>query len=246
MRNKMIWATTLFTLVMLLLVTSCGSSARDITVSSATLSSSDVLIPGNPGATVNQPGNFQPGTSGTVQVISGNTITINTRDNKTINVITSDSTTIRKTVSGQLSDITSGTSITVSGNTNTDGSILATSISIMPSGAIPNRTQGNPSSGTLPPGTINSPDIAPPSGVFGGRGTSGTVQVITGNTITITTRDNKTVSVATSNTTSVQMMTTGQLSDIIIGVSITVSGEIQQDGSIKATSISITPDLTTP
>jgi hypothetical protein len=42
------------------------------------------------------------------------------------------------------------------------------------------------------------------------------------------------------------MMTTGQLSDIIIGVSITVSGEIQQDGSIKATSISITPDLTTP
>jgi hypothetical protein len=49
-----------------------------------------------------------------------------------VSVTTSSSTTVQKMVSGSLTDIKTGDSITISGETKDDGSIQATSIFITP------------------------------------------------------------------------------------------------------------------
>lgn len=59
--------------------------------------------------------------------------------------------------------------------------------------------------------------------------------------ITIAT-SNGAVNIITSDDTSIQKMEDGSLADIEVGDNITVSGEIQDDDSIQATSILITPN----
>jgi hypothetical protein len=85
----------------------------------------------------------------------------------------------------------------------------------------------------------------PPTGTgmpFGRGGTIGTVEKIEGGVITVKTFSG-TVNVITSSNTTVQKMGTGSLSDIKTGDNISVSGTSQDDGSVKATSIFITPNI---
>jgi hypothetical protein len=79
-------------------------------------------------------------------------------------------------------------------------------------------------------------------GVMGGRGTMGVVENVGGNVVTLNTREG-TVRILTSAGTSIQKMDEGNLDDILRGESISVSGERQEDGSIEATSIFVTPGL---
>jgi len=71
------------------------------------------------------------GTTGTVEKIEGGIITVTTPTGS-VSVITSSSTTVQTMDSGNLTDIKTGDSITVSGETKDDGSIQATSIFITP------------------------------------------------------------------------------------------------------------------
>jgi hypothetical protein len=73
----------------------------------------------------------------------------------------------------------------------------------------------------------------------------GTVEKIEGGIITVTTT-NGSVNIVTSSSTTLQKMDNGSLTDIKIGDSITVSGESQDDGSIQASNIFITPKITLP
>jgi hypothetical protein len=68
---------------------------------------------------------------GTVEKIEGGIITLTTPTGF-VSVITSSSTTVQKMDSGSLTDIKTGDSITVSGETKDDGSIQATNIFITP------------------------------------------------------------------------------------------------------------------
>lgn len=68
---------------------------------------------------------------GTVEKIEGGVITVKTLTGS-ISVITSSSTTVQKMGSGNLTDIKTGDSITISGESKADGSIQATSIFITP------------------------------------------------------------------------------------------------------------------
>lgn len=99
-------------------------------------------------------------------------------------------------------------------------------------------------------GTVNGTTAAVPTfpdGTgFPGRGTAGTVTKNENGVITLTTLDNKTVTITTSASTTVQKTGTVNLSDIKVGESISVSGETQPDGSVKATSILVTPAGTNP
>jgi len=77
------------------------------------------------------------GTSGTVEKVEGNVLTLDALDGTKVRVVISDDTTIEKMAQVTTSDISTGTTITVTGQKNTDGSIQATSIFITPVSVTP-------------------------------------------------------------------------------------------------------------
>jgi len=91
----------------------------------------------------NARGNFAGGTtrgsggqggllSGTVAKQDAGSITLNTRDGSSHVVLITPATTVQKSVSGVLSDVTVGSTIFVTGSTNSDGSVSASSIQLRP------------------------------------------------------------------------------------------------------------------
>jgi hypothetical protein len=90
-----------------------------------------------PGATGGNFGGMRAGgtgglLSGTVAAKDATSITINTRDGSSHVVLISPSTTVSKSVSGSESDISVGSTIIVSGTTNSGGSVSATLIQLRP------------------------------------------------------------------------------------------------------------------
>jgi hypothetical protein len=79
------------------------------------------------------------GVAGTVSAISGNTITINTRNGETAKIQLAADGTIRKQVDGQLSDITTGEQIVAFGAQSGD-TFQATSIQV---GGLPGAVRNN-------------------------------------------------------------------------------------------------------
>jgi hypothetical protein len=80
------------------------------------------------------------GTFGTLAKIDGNTLTLTTVQGQPVTVTLSSSTVIQKTVSGSISDLQVGISLTAMGNRDASGNINAVSISIRPPGASPTGT----------------------------------------------------------------------------------------------------------
>lgn len=70
--------------------------------------------------------------SGTVAAKDSGSITINTRDGNSHVVLVTPATNVSKSVSGAISDVSVGATITVSGTTNSDGSISASLIQLRP------------------------------------------------------------------------------------------------------------------
>ncbi|HWC57932.1 MAG TPA: DUF5666 domain-containing protein [Candidatus Paceibacterota bacterium] len=77
-------------------------------------------------------GNFGGGVSGQVISKDATSITVGTPGGGSRIVLYSPSTTVYKSANGSLSDITTGSTIMVSGTTNPDGSVSATSIQLRP------------------------------------------------------------------------------------------------------------------
>jgi hypothetical protein len=71
--------------------------------------------------------------SGTVATEDSGSITVNTRDGSSHVVLVTPNTTVSKSVSGSESDVTVGATVIVSGTTNSDGSVSASSIQLRPS-----------------------------------------------------------------------------------------------------------------
>lgn len=78
-------------------------------------------------------GAFGGGTSGTVVSVDPESITIGLKAGGSMIVFYGTSTPITLTTSGTVSDITTGSNITVTGTANSDGSLSAQSIRIEPS-----------------------------------------------------------------------------------------------------------------
>ncbi len=70
--------------------------------------------------------------SGTVAAKDSDSITIDTKDGSSHIVLLTPNTTFQKSVSGTESDVATGSTIIVSGTTNSDGSVSATSIQLRP------------------------------------------------------------------------------------------------------------------
>ncbi|GIJ53318.1 hypothetical protein [Virgisporangium aurantiacum] len=81
---------------------------------------------GAPGGGTGQQGGGRAGAiTGTVKLVDGNTVYIETPDGQTITVKTSDQTTVL--APGKLSDLTAGATVSVQGQT-TDGTVTATTV----------------------------------------------------------------------------------------------------------------------
>jgi hypothetical protein len=96
--------------------------------------------PGNGSSTTRPSGTFPGGgtagqiTIGTINVINGNNFTVTTVAQGQVTVNIGINTTIQKTVSGTISDLQTGVFITAIGQTDGNGAVDATSISIRPAG----------------------------------------------------------------------------------------------------------------
>ena len=103
-----------------------------------------------------------------------------------------------------------------------------------PGQGTPQPQQDTPQPGSSLPGGLG--------GLAGRGGTVGTVEKVEGNVVTLNTPQGA-VRVMVDGSTSIQKMGAGSLGDISAGESITVSGERQADGSIRATGMIINPGL---
>jgi len=70
--------------------------------------------------------------SGTVAKQDEGSITLNTRDGSSHIVLITPATTVQKSVEGSLTDVAVGSTVMVTGSTNSDGSISASSIQLRP------------------------------------------------------------------------------------------------------------------
>jgi len=68
------------------------------------------------------------GTTGTVKLVDGTTVYLTTPDGQTVIVKTTPSTTVNVNQPGALKDLTPGATVTIQGQTASDGSVNATSI----------------------------------------------------------------------------------------------------------------------
>jgi hypothetical protein len=85
---------------------------------------------GQPGGTVPQAGatTAATGTTGTVKLVNGTTIYLQTPDGDVVTVKTDGKTSVSTARKGKLSDVKAGQSVTVQGATGTDGTVTATSV----------------------------------------------------------------------------------------------------------------------
>ncbi len=74
----------------------------------------------------------------------------------------------------------------------------------------------------------------------GGGGTTGTVKLVDGDTVYITTPQGQTVIVKTTGSTTVNVTQPGSLKDLAPGTAVTIQGHTGSDGSVNATSITRT------
>lgn len=93
-------------------------------------------LTGRQGAVGARMGNAGGFTTGEVVAKNPNGFTVKLRDGGSKIVITASSTTIGKMTQGSMEDVTDGTNVVVSGTSNSDGSITATTVQIRPAGEV--------------------------------------------------------------------------------------------------------------
>ena len=225
-----------------LLVTTAACSSVSLPVTSSTIPPTTTFTATTASPTTSAPATASRrgpnGTFGTLAAINGDTLTLTTSQGQsTVNV--SSSTTIEKTVSGTIADLGQGDYVTISGTTDSTGNIDAASIMVR---AQAQTSQFFPPTGTTTGngGNFTRPNGDSPGGGLGGQFTIGTINVIDGNSFTVTTAQGQ-VTVNVGTDTVIQQTVSGALSDLSIGDSLSVIGLTDSNSDIDATSISIRP-----
>jgi hypothetical protein len=190
--------------------------------------------------------------SGSVQSVKESVISLKQSDGTLLTISTIGTTLIQKSFQASLADLKTGVSVTVSGNQQGDGSLLAESITInVSAGTAPTQApisiaNGPPTgqTGVTPTQTPSSPGSTSPrlpgtGSPSGGQGTAGTIQTTDGSTITVRLSNGSTARVTVSASTTIKRVSTGALTDIAAGSNINATGVRQSDGSIRATIITI-------
>lgn len=91
---------------------------------------------GGMGSTTGMRGGFGGGSGGlvmgTVAAKDSESITVDTRDGSSHVILVTPNTTVSKSVTGTLDDVSVGNTVIVSGTTNSDGSVSASNVQIRP------------------------------------------------------------------------------------------------------------------
>jgi hypothetical protein len=80
------------------------------------------------GATSGTGGTAGAATTGTVKLVDGNTVYIQTADGNTVTIKTSGSTSVQVSQAGSVKDLKAGATVSVEGQTGSDGAVTATRI----------------------------------------------------------------------------------------------------------------------
>ena len=67
-------------------------------------------------------------TTGTVKLVDGGTVYIQTADGRTVTVKTTSGTSVRNSQAGSLKDLSAGATVSIDGSTGSDGTVTATTI----------------------------------------------------------------------------------------------------------------------
>jgi hypothetical protein len=190
----------------------------------------------NSGAGLNGGGRGgQPGTFGTIESISGDTLTVkSTATNASVKVVASSSTRVTASTTVGLDSIVTGDRIFVTGAAS-GTAVTATGITDLGSSAANPPNGGAGANPNRPGGTGGGNG---PAANRGGGFTTGTVTSTTPGTIVITAADGTVTTVTTSSSTTVTKNVDSSVGALKVGESVRVVGTTASDGSVTATSIS--------
>jgi hypothetical protein len=180
---------------------------------------------------------LRPGTSGTITLIEGNTITVSNQQGQTkVNVLPN--TLIQKTVPAVEADLIVGQAVSVAGSADANGEIVASRISLrLQNAGAPAFTPApgaNPNPGQRPGRTGDNA-----TGGFARGGVVGTIATVSGDTLTLTTVQSQQSTVKINAQTSLDKVVSGSLSDMKAGDFVVAVGVPDPSGNIDAASISI-------
>ena len=181
------------------------------------------------------PGPRRPALTGEVTEVTDSSLTLLTPDGETVVVNFDDETTVHlweDHSEGSLSDVVVGTFVRIGGPPNDDGTVNARDILITPEGddGPPRPPQG--------PGGDDGRPPRPPA-------LTGEVTEVTDTSLTLVTPDGETVVVNFDDETTVHLWedhSEGSLSDVEVGTSVRIGGAPNDDGTVDARDILITPE----
>jgi hypothetical protein len=258
--------------IILILVAGCGTSATTgATQSNGAANGANTAATANPAPANNGQSNpapanngqgrVGPGVSGQVTAINGNTLTVqDQRQQSAITVNLTDSTQVFKQATIDIAKVPVGETISAFGSQ--DGDVFtATQVRIGAAGSGlggrgqggPNGGQGGgqpPADGTAQPGGGPNGGQPPADGTaqpgrgFGGGGVFGTVESVSGDTITVKTANGETVKVRLAQDGRITQQVAGTRADITVGVQVSVIGDAtgEQNGTtVTATQVNIVP-----
>jgi hypothetical protein len=215
------------------LAAACGGSGT----AAPTAGVSDALGGGPNGGFV-PPGRGPNGgfAAGTVKSINGNVVTVTTNNNGDVQFQMSDSVAVQKVVEATVRDVVPGRFVTVTGQSNADGTIEASSLQV---GDRPLRPDGGANGGFAPSGGGSNGGFAPPGGGSNGGFVAGTVKSTGNNTVTISTTNRGDVVVELPGTAVIRATVAGTASDIVVGQTVLAIGQTGANGAVVAASVQV-------
>jgi len=179
------------------------------------------------------------GASGQLVQISGQTLIL-TGPNGDTTVTFTDSTTITKTSTAALADVTVGTCVVATGQKDaTTGAITARTVIVSPMGASGCAARVIP---TPSPNASPRPSFSPPPGGLANLSfTSGEVTAVNGTTVTLKTAAGASVAVMVPSTARVTKSAVVTAADLQTGQCLSASGPKDSSGNVQASALTITP-----
>ena len=225
MKVRSVWTITLLVGLLLIMASSCVPVVTSTYVPEPNVSASTQVA-----YAAVRPMQHQR-TSGTLDKIDGNMLTLTTGEGPVRVEISSDSIPVRRISTGVLSDLLKeGTTVFAMGPQDASGSIAAASIFVLP------QTQGSSAATPTATNSVNASSTR----LDGRRSASGTLSSRDGNILTVATPQGP-VAVIVGGDTTVQKITSDIPSDLIEGESLAVVGPEGPSGNVIASAIYIEP-----
>lgn len=194
------------------------------------------------------PSGDQQSSFGTVESVTSSGFVLAGQGGR-VQVATSSETKVQKMADARVSDLKVGDSIVATGEQQGDGTVAAASLQV---GAMESARgmlggmMGQLAQGAQRGQQRSGQQGSPPAGMQGGqalRGSvaMGTIEAISGDTITVKPQSGSSSKVKVSSSTVVRKMADGSLTDIRVGQTAVVSGGRKSDGTVTATSVQLIP-----